>query len=103
MHGAGSPDGLDQPLDAVPAWNESKSRLRKSDPCTLRRNPEVAGQRKLHPAPQRIAIDRGDHRQRTGLKLIEKYPRPSEGALKQLCAVDGLVGLEISTRTEEAI
>ena len=83
--GPRGPDDPRQPLRPAGARRDGQAHLGQAELRALRGDPDVAAQRQLEPAAERVALDRGDrrHRQRrqpgrdAGLQLV---PRASAGA-----------------------
>src|SRR5260370_34981010 len=62
-------DQSGQPLRAARAWEETEVHLGQPDLIrAFGREPQVAGQRQLEPAPQAVAPDRGDEHERRVLQ-----------------------------------
>ena len=49
---------------AAAPGDDREAHLRQPEPGALRRDPQVAAQRELQPAAERVALDRGDRRHR---------------------------------------
>src|SRR4051794_4636229 len=60
------PDDAWQALRPTGARDDREPHLRQAELCPLGRDPDVAAQRELEPAAERIALDRSDRRHREG-------------------------------------
>ena len=58
--GPGRADEPGQPLGAAPTGDHPEQHFGQAQPGVLGADPEVAGQRQLQPASQRVAVDGGD-------------------------------------------
>ena len=56
------PNGTNQAMDCAAAGDDPESDLWQSQPRPARGDPDVAGQRQLHPAAEARTVDRRDRR-----------------------------------------
>ena len=67
-------DRAGQPLRSAAAGREAEQPLRQAEPRARRAEDDVAAERDLEPAAERIAADRGDGRLGQRLELVEDAP-----------------------------
>ena len=65
------PDQAGQPLGAAAAGEDPEQDLREADPRGVAGDAQVARERDLEPAAERVATDRGDHRPRDRRERVD--------------------------------
>ena len=73
LHGLGRPDHARQPLGAAGARQQAELHLGQAEVGVLGRDAEMAAQRGLETAAERIAVDRRDDRPRRVFQRVENF------------------------------